>query len=92
VSKQVLARIIALMAAKVDIIGDFINKFFRLMTILRMIANDVLKDVIILVIGHKNPKSLKCYDRTRIIWHISTQQTQFVDLSYDEILVRNMNF
>jgi hypothetical protein len=36
-----------------------------------MIANGVPDDVIISVTRHKNPKSLKRYDRTSIIRHIS---------------------
>jgi hypothetical protein len=52
VLKDVLVGIIASMAAKVGIVGDFINKSFRLMSILRVIANGVLDDVIILVTRH----------------------------------------
>ena len=50
--KEVLAGIIASMATKVGIVGDFINKSFRLMSTLRLIANGVLDDVIILVTRH----------------------------------------
>jgi hypothetical protein len=38
-----------------------------------MIANGVPDEVIVTVTGHKNPKSLKRYDMTAIIRHISTQ-------------------
>ena len=71
VSKGVLAVIVASMAAKVGFVGNFTNKSCRSTSISRMIANRVHEDVIITVIGHKNPKSLKRYDQTSIVRHIS---------------------
>jgi hypothetical protein len=59
-----------------------------------MLVNGVPEDVIISVTGHKNPKSLKRYDRTSIIRNLSAQQAsrQYVGHSYEELLLRNMDF
>ena len=94
VSKGVLAVIIASMAAKVGLVGDFTNKSCRSTSISRMITNGVPKDVIVIVTGHKNPKSLKRYDWTSIVCHISALQAscQHAEMSYKDLLHRNMDY
>jgi hypothetical protein len=94
VSKEVLAVIVASMAAKVGLVGDFTNKSCRSTSISRMIANGVPEDVIITITGHKNPKSLKRYDRTSIVRHISAQQAsrQHAKMSYEDLLHCNMDY
>jgi integrase len=77
VSKGVLSVIVASMAAKVGLVGDFTNKSCRSTSISRMIANGVPDDVIVTVTRHKNLKSLMRYDRTAIIRHISAQQASW---------------
>ena len=64
VSKGVLSIIVASMAAKVGLVGDFTNKSCRSMSISHMITNGLVDDVIVTHTRHKNPKSLKYYDRT----------------------------
>jgi hypothetical protein len=59
VSKGILSGIVASMVVKVDMVGDFTNKSCRSTSILCMIANRVLKDVIIFVIGIRIQKALR---------------------------------
>jgi hypothetical protein len=94
VSKGVLAMIVASMAAKVGLVGDFTNKSCRSTSISRMIANKVPEDVIVTVTEHKNTKSLKMYDRTSIVCHISAQQAscQYTKMSYGDLLHHNIDY
>jgi hypothetical protein len=57
-----------------------------------MNAMGIPDDVIQTVTGHKNPKSLKRYDRTTIIRHLSTQQASRMHgvVSYKDLLCVNM--
>jgi hypothetical protein len=92
VSKQVLSTIVASMASKVGLRGDYTNKSLRSTSISRMIAMGVPDDVIQTVTGHKNPKSLKRYDRIAIIRHLSAQQASRLHggVSYKDLLRVNM--
>jgi hypothetical protein len=54
-------------------VSDFINKSLRSTFISCMITMGVFDNVIQTITRHKNPKSLKRYDRTAIIRHLSAQ-------------------
>jgi hypothetical protein len=74
VSAGTLGKYIAKMCNNCGIHGDFTNNSCRATQISRMVAQGVPVDVIQSVTGHKNPKSLKRYDRTGIVRHISAQR------------------